>query len=931
MMDSERWQRVEQLFHSALERAPNDRKAFLANACDRDADLQQHVEILLAQSGPTEALLDKRAWRAATDLTYNRAILETGVRLGPYEIAGLLGHGGMGTVYRATDTRLDRAVAIKVSAEQFSTRFEREARAVSALNHPNICTLHDVGPNFLVMELVEGETLAERIERRGPLPVKEALEISLQIANALELAHSKGIVHCDLKPSNIKVTPEGRVKVLDFGLARAIRDAHTEGNDSTESEGTTQVSVAGQVWGTPAYMSPERAHGDPIDARVDIWSFGCVLYELLSGRRVFQGETNCEIITAISECDPDWQALPRGIPRRVRGLLQKCLEKDRACRPRDIRVVLIPIENAARPSPRLPAFALAAASAALLLMVALGAWFLRGRDTRSDQALHPIPLTTYLGTQDWPSFSPDGNRVAFSWDGEEQGNFDVYVKSIGSGPPLRVTRSLLNNTNPAWSPDGRWIAFLRATLPGRSTVVLVPPTGGSERVVREVASPGPSVQSLTWSPDGKSLVVFDQPAGQAGGLWLLSLDGRELQRLTSVVGGSAPLDRAPAFASDGSSLAFVRRVANNSEDLYLLPLGVGLRPTAKPRQITRANQAISGLAWAADRRGLIFSSGPPGNENLWRTSISGAPSTRRLSEQADILSLAISPHSHRLAFAQSRREMDIYRADLSGKAGEVRSLPLIASSRLDRYPQYSPDGKKIAFVSLRSGDWQLWTCDRDGTNAIQITSFERGEVAFPTWSPDGQQIGFTSNAEGSYQAYVINASGGKPRKRGDLGTDVSGWKWSRDGRWIIFLCSGLGEASQLCRVPAEGGHAEQLTRLGATGWIVGESPETRLLYFIRQGGVWSVSIEGSNERQLFKFDVDPGWLEIGRLGIYFVSKSSHTKDGDLMFYPFPNGPVAKVAGIQARYGFSLSPGGRYVIYTKMTSTGSDLMLMDKFY
>jgi Tol biopolymer transport system component len=580
----------------------------------------------------------------------------------------------------------------------------------------------------------------------------------------------------------------------------------------------------------------------------------------------------------------------------------------------------------------LPAVELAAASTALLLVVALAAWFLRGRDTKPDQTFHPIPLTTYLGSQDWPSFSPDGNQVAFSWDGEKQGNFDVYVKPIGPGQPLRVTRSLMNNTNPAWSPDGHWIAFLRGTGPGRSTVVLVPPSGGPERVVGEVASPGPSVQSLTWSPDSRWMVVFDQPAGQAGGLWLLSLDGREFRRLTSVIGGSAPLDRSPAFASDGSSLAFVRRVANNSEDLYLLSLAADLRPAAKPRQITRANQAMSGLAWAADRHGLIFSSGPSGNENLWRTSIFGAPYARRLTEQADILSLAISPHSHRLVFAQSRREMDIYRADLSGKAGEVRSIPLIASSRLDRYPQYSPDGKKIAFVSLRSGDWQLWTCDSDGTNTVQITSFDRGEVAFPTWSPDGQQIGFSSNAEGSYQAYVVNASGGKPRKREDLGTDVSGWIWTRDGRWVVYFCSGPGEApQQLCRVPAQGGHAEQLTHMGATGWIVGESPETELLYFIRQGGVWTVSIGGSNERQLFKFDVDPGWLDIGRSGIYFVSKSTHTKDGDLMFYRFPNGPVTRVAGIQARYGFSLSPDGRYVIYTKMTSTGSDLMLMDKFY
>jgi Tol biopolymer transport system component len=573
-----------------------------------------------------------------------------------------------------------------------------------------------------------------------------------------------------------------------------------------------------------------------------------------------------------------------------------------------------------------------AAFAASVVAVGLAVWFLRGKDSKPDQNLQPIPFTTYLGSQDWPSFSPDGSEIAFSWTGEKQDNFDVYIKPVGPGLPLRLTRDLVNNTNPMWSPDGRWIAFLRRTLPGRSTVVLIPPGGGPERMIAEVASPGPSVQSLTWSPDSKWVVVFDHPTGQAGGLWLLSIDRREIRRLTSVVEGSSPLDRAPAFAPDGRSLAFVRRVAYNAEDLYLLPLGADLRPAGEPRRITRGNQSTPSLAWAADQRSLIFSSGPAGGQSLWRASIFGIANPRRLTEQGDIINIAISPRSHRLIFAQSRREMDIYRAELSGKAGETRvSVPLITSSRWDRYPRYSPDGKKIAFVSLRSGNWQLWMCDRDSTNAIQITSFDRGEVAFPTWSPSGQEIGFISNAEGRNQAYVVNTSGGKLRKREYLGTDVTGWMWSRDGRWIVFLCSDSGKSAQVCRVPAEGGQIEQLTHLGATGWVIVESREKPLLYFIRHGGVWSVPLEGGQEQQLLKSDVDPGWLEATQSGIYFVSNSTYTKDGDLMCYRFPDGPVAKVAGIQTRYGFSVSPDGRDLIYTKMTSTGSDLMLVDRFY
>jgi len=213
-----------------------------------------------------------------------------------YEIVGLLGHGGMGIVYRAIDTRLDRAVAIKISAEQFSARFEREARAVSPLNHPNVCMLHDVGPNSLVMELIDGETLADRIERTGPLSVKAGLNTSAsRFAEALKAAHSKGVIHCDLKPSNIKITQKGRVKVLDFGLAGAIRSEQPEGSDRSWMPDQARASVAGPVLDTPAYMSPEQARGENIDARTDVWSFGCLLYEIFTGRHAFQGEASSEM------------------------------------------------------------------------------------------------------------------------------------------------------------------------------------------------------------------------------------------------------------------------------------------------------------------------------------------------------------------------------------------------------------------------------------------------------------------------------------------------------------------------------------------------------------------------------------------------------------------------------------------------------------
>ena len=251
-MDPERWRRIEHLYHSALERAPDQRNTFLTEACEADAELRQKVESLLLQSASTNDLVGKPVWEAVADMADTRTVPTPGTRLGPYEILAHLGEGGMGKVYRAVDRRLDRPVAIKISDEQFSERFDREARSISALNHPHICTLYDVGVNYLVMELVEGDTLAQRIDRAGPLPLREALDIGCQIAEALEVAHHKGIVHRDLKPANVKITPEGAVKVLDFGLAKAIRRETPGENLPQMATVTGPGSVAGHIVGTPA-------------------------------------------------------------------------------------------------------------------------------------------------------------------------------------------------------------------------------------------------------------------------------------------------------------------------------------------------------------------------------------------------------------------------------------------------------------------------------------------------------------------------------------------------------------------------------------------------------------------------------------------------------------------------------------------------------
>ena len=354
-MDQERWRRLECLYYMVLEREPDQRIEFIAEACGGDEDLRREIHLLLSQSNSTQDLMGHRAWQVVAGMTENRDGITPGTRFGPYEIVGFLGEGGMGRVYQGLDTRLGRPVAIKISADAFSARFEREARAIAALNHPQICTLYDVGPNYLVMELVEGETLAQRVDRLGVLPVRNALEIGLQVAEALEAAHIKGIVHRDLKPANIKITPDGRVKVLDFGLAKAIGHGRAETNEAQVTLPGSLPSIGGHVVGTPAYMSPEQARGEDVDQRTDIWAFGCLLFELLSAKRAFPGEFARGVIVGTGASQPDWEILPAAVPVRIEQLLRGCLEYDASRRPhamakiiRNIHGLLLPPKHKRR-------------------------------------------------------------------------------------------------------------------------------------------------------------------------------------------------------------------------------------------------------------------------------------------------------------------------------------------------------------------------------------------------------------------------------------------------------------------------------------------------------------------------------------------------------------------------------------------------------
>ena len=534
-------------------------------------------------------------------------ILSAGTRLGSYEILSGIGAGGMGEVYRARDTKLGRDVAIKVLPEAFIldpdrlARFKREAHVLAALNHPNIAAIYGFeesdGIQALVLELVEGPTLADRIAQ-GPMRIDEALPIARQIAEALDAAHEKGIIHRDLKPANIKLRADGVMKVLDFGLAKVFS---SDGSIADESPTITAAGTRdGAILGTAAYMSPEQARGRAVDKRTDIWAFGCVLYELLAGRLAFAGATLSDTIAAILEHEPDWRALPGVTPPRIRQLLRRCLEKDPKRRLRDIgdaAIELAPDQSADSVIPLNPAvprrkWISVAAVLALIGTAGAAIWFWPRPEAPPASALVAVPITSYPGRELYPSFSPDGTQVAFAWDGERQDNFDIYVKLAGpAGVPLRLTTDPATDTSPAWSPDGRWIAFVRLLPNQRGALILVPPLPGPERHLAEIDLTQPWLSDVegpvvAWSPDSSSLIVRNKPSpAEPEGLFALSVATGEWRRLTSLP-PNVRMDTGPALSPDGRRLAFTRSVGWGISDLYVLPLTDDLRPAGEPKRLT---------------------------------------------------------------------------------------------------------------------------------------------------------------------------------------------------------------------------------------------------------------------------------------------------------------------------------------------------------
>jgi serine/threonine-protein kinase len=767
----ERWQQIESLFQEVLQRDPAERDAYLREACHGDTELAHEVASLLANHHETT---DFKPWAAvaAAQLIRERMSLQPGQYLGPYRIECFLAAGGMGEVYRATDTRLHREVAIKVSAGAFSERFEREARVIASLNHPNICQLYDVGPNYLVMELVEGPTLADRIRHRA-LPIDEALAVARQIAEALETAHEKGRVHRDLKPANIKFTREGVVKVLDFGLAKAAEEPTATGDLSDSPTQTISATGAGVVPGTAAYMSPEQARGVAVDKRADVWAFGCVLYEILTHQPAFRGETTSDILAAVLRAPLDWSALPAATPARIRWLLRRCLERDRNKRLRDIGEARIAIDDSEEgvtgmPAPRhnwLPWFA-ATLAVALAVVGAIGWW----RPAPS-APLYPLMLLSVdLGSDAMAGFSttaalsPDGKRIVFPIHGPD-GRQQLATRLLDQAQAT-LLRGTENGHDAFFSPDGRWLGFFadgklkRVSVHGGVPVTLcdaVNPRGGS------------------WSEDGNIIAALSQQTV----LWRVPASGGTPQRLTQLAGGEVT-HRWPQVLPGGQAVLFTASRTNVGQDDATIEV---VQKTGATKVLHRGGYygryvpsghlvyihqgVLFGVRFDAARL-QVLGTPTPLVEDIASDSAQGGG-------QFDFSRIGAFLY---LAGKGAKQSWPVVWLDSSGK-----SRPLLVRPDTYYFPRFSPDGQRLALAASSKGnDIVVYDWQREATTRLTFDGHSYG----PVWSPSGQHIAFRSTLSGFSLSWIRSSGAGEPQRLLESPNNLVPYSFSPDGRRLAY-------------------------------------------------------------------------------------------------------------------------------------------------
>lgn len=813
-MTPEQWEKVGRIFEAAAALGPEQRSSFLDDACGDDHALRREVQSLLELEGRAGSFLGAGAMEdAALGLAEENSPSLAGKTMGRYELLSLIGAGGMGQVYRARDLALKRDVAVKVLLSSFSQnvellqRFNQEAHAASALNHPNIVTIHEIGEldgcHFIVGEYIEGDTLRQRL-MRGRVQISEAIDVATGIAEGLAAAHTVGVIHRDIKPENIMLRPDGYVKILDFGLAKL-----NERPGSDLSTGARLKTKSGVVMGTTRYMSPEQARGLTVDARTDVWSLGVVLYEMLTGRAPFDGQTSSDVLAAILEREPvPLKSLAPDVPAEFQRIVAKALRKDQDERYQGIKDMLVDLKNLRREvdsdglSVKIKRHKTRAAfMLAALVVGAAGvgyaAYMIYQRARGSAQLANRTlsRLTFDEGIQNEVTWSPDGRFIAYS--AFKSGNFDIWVQPVAGGDAVQVTQSPANDWQPDWSPDGSQLVF-RSERDGGG-LFLVPVLGGPERKIC------PHGYNPLWSPDGTKILFSNMSsylgASPGAKLYVMSLPEGPPREILSDLLPEIERFQYAVWHPDGQRVTVWGSRRNVGKSLWTGSITGGaavkseLDPEVKKQfseQFTEWNYKYKfRMRWSPSGRTLYFNAFAQGVSNVWKITVD--PQTlrwvagpERLTTGLKDTDVSLSPDGTRLAFTMRNETTRSWSAPFDAVGGKVKGewQAVIPDGSIPDHLNLSYDGKHLLYRAKVSGTrkWELRERSLED-NHERLIAADADDIYTTAWSRDGTRIAY-NRGYGDWTVVVRPVAGGDEQIIASGASDLV-WDWSADGQWVL--------------------------------------------------------------------------------------------------------------------------------------------------